>query len=877
MIIEGDNINEIVREKISRIEFSMFSPTLIKKMGVVKIITPELYDADGYPIDSSLMDIKMGVIDPGLRCRTCGGKVRECTGHFGYIELARPVYHVRYIPLIYTLLKSTCSACGRILMSNEEIQKWTERLQKIESMKGEFRKWAVTNLIVNKTKAAKKCPHCEAKQEKVKLVKPYTFVEGSKKLTPVDVRERLEKIPDADTELLGLSQKGGRPEWTIMTLLPVPPVSVRPSITLESGERSEDDLTHKLGDIVRTNQRLFENLNAGAPEVIIEDLWDLLQYHITTFFANNIAQIPPARHRSGRPLKTLAERIKGKEGRFRRNLAGKRVNFSARTVISPDPNLKIYEVGVPEKIARELTIPERITEWNKEQMKKYIENGPDKYPSANYVITPDGKRKRISDETREVILEELAPGYVVERHLINNDIVLFNRQPSLHRISIMAHRVKVLPHKTFRLNLCTAIPYNADFDGDEMNLHVPQTEEARAEAEILLGVQENIVTPRYGLPIIGCIQDQITGVYLLTKREELFSADDAAELIAKVGIDKLPEKPASKRGGDDYYSGKQIFSLVLPEIDYEGKTKSCRHAKHKGGEECFVQIVKGQLVSGIIDEKAIGPEAGKGKLIQAVINKFGNAVAIDFIQKVALLGIASLQKLGFTTLLTDTDLPQEAISEIKEAFTVAQTKIDELRVLYDAGKLEAYTGRTMKETLEFKIIEIISRARNKVGKIAERHVNKHNYTMVMATSGGRGSPMNLALMSAAVCQVHLRGTRINKGYYDRTLPHFKRGDISPPARGFIRHSYKGGLNTQEFFFNAMGGRDGIMDTSMRTPKSGYLQRRLINALQDIKVCYDNTVRSASGRIIQFSYGGDGIDVTKSDNGQLLIPHEDLKK
>ena len=876
MILEGENINETVREKIGAISFQMMSPTLIKKMSVVKIITPELYDADGYPIDSSLMDIKMGVIDPGLRCRTCGGKVRECTGHFGFIELARPVYHVRYIPLIYILLKSTCNVCGRILLATPEIEKWAERLERIQSVKGELKKWVLTNLIVNKTKAVKKCPHCEAKQEKVKLIKPYTFVEGSKKLTPVDVRERLEKVPDSDTELLGLSPKAGRPEWTVLTLLPVPPVSVRPSITLESGERSEDDLTHKLGDIVRTNQRLFENLSAGAPEVIIEDLWDLLQYHVTTFFANNIAQVPPARHRSGRPLKTLAERIKGKEGRFRRNLAGKRVNFSARTVISPDASLKIYEVGVPETIARELTIPERVTEWNITHMKKFIENGPDKYPSANYVITIDGKRKKISDETRAVILEELAPGYIVERHLMDSDIVLFNRQPSLHRMSIMAHRVKVLPHKTFRVNLCTVVPYNADFDGDEMNMHVPQTEEARAEAEILLAVQENIVTPRYGLPIIGCVQDQITGLYLLTKREELFTREEACDLLSKVGVTTLPEKPASKRGGEDFYSGKQIFSVILPEIDYEGKTKVCKHTKHKGGEDCFVQISKGQLVSGIIDEKAVGPEAGKGKLIQAIINKFGTSTAIDFIQKAALLGIATLQKLGFTILLTDTDLPPEAIAEIKETFSVAEKKIDEMVALYNEGKLEAYPGRTPKETLEFKIIETINRARNKTGKIAERHISKKNYTMTMAVSGGRGSPLNLALMSAAVGQLSLRGTRINKGYYDRTLPHFKRGDISPAARGFVRHSYKGGLNPFEFFFNAMTGRDTIMDTSMRTPKSGYLQRRLVNALQDIKVCYDATVRTASGRIIQFEYGADGIDVTKSDNGQLLIPSGEIK-
>jgi len=881
MIDEGDHVNEIVREKIDSIQFGMMSPQLVKKMGVVKVVTPELYDADGYPIDSSLMDLKMGVIDPGLRCRTCGGKVRECVGHFGYIELARPVFHIRYIPTIYMILRSTCSACGRILIAKNEYDKLREKIAGLPQEKLVPKKLKLISYAINKTKTVRKCPWCDTKQDKVKLTKPSNFFEGSKKLTPIDIRELLERISDDDVELLGISPKVGRPEWMVLTLLPVPPVSVRPSITLESGERSEDDLTHKLGDIVRTNQRLFENLSAGAPEVIIEDLWDLLQYHITTFFSNNIAQVPPARHRSGRPLKTLAERIKGKEGRFRRNLAGKRVNFSARTVISPDSHLRIHEVGVPLKIAKELTVPERVTEWNMDYLKKFVKDGPDNYPSANYVITPDGKRKRISDETRDVILEEITPGYVVERHLMDNDIVLFNRQPSLHRMSIMAHRVKVLPFKTFRLNLCAVVPYNADFDGDEMNMHVPQTEEARAEAEMLVNITHNIVTPRYGLPIIGCSQDHITGVYLLTKREEPFTAEDAASMLSRVGVFKLPDKPVSTKGGKNWYSGKQIFSMVLPEIDYEGETKfKPTHTCKK--EDCplqdYVKIKDGKLICGLIDKKAIGAEAGNGKLIQAVINRHGTEEAIRLIHRIALLGIGVLERIGFTTLVTDTDLPAEAKGEIKETFEFADKKIDKLIEEYEAGKLQRYPGRTVEETLEFKIIETVNRARNKTGKIAERYVDAEtNYTMIMAKSGARGAVMNLALMSAAVGQLSLRGSRINRGYVNRTLPHFKKGDIRPAARGFVKNSYKTGINPYEFFFNAITGRDTIMDTSMRTPKSGYLQRRLINALQDIKVVYDNTVRNASGRIVQFEYGGDGIDVSKSDNGKLLIPRTEIKR
>src|SRR5881396_2443491 len=266
----------------------------------------------------------------------------------------------------------------------------------------------------------------------------------------------------------------------VLTALFVSPVTVRPSITLESGDRSEDDLTHKLVDVLRINQRLRENRDAGAPQLIVEDLWELLQYHVTTYFDNQTSGIPPARHRSGRPLKTLVQRLKGKEGRFRSNLSGKRVNFSARTVISPDPVLSINEVGVPVEAARELTVPIHVQSYNHDIVKEWVKRGPTPaapvgefyIPGVNYVIRSDGRRIRVTDKNAEAVSETVEIGYVVERQLVDGDIVLFNRQPSLHRMSMMGHEVRVMPHKTFRFNLAVCPPYNADFDGDEMNLHV---------------------------------------------------------------------------------------------------------------------------------------------------------------------------------------------------------------------------------------------------------------------------------------------------------------------------------------------------------------------------------------------------------------------
>jgi len=527
---------ETVFKKVGSISFSLLSPQQIKKMAHVKIVTPELYDKEGYPVEGGLMDTRLGVIDPGLRCRTCNGKLKECPGHFGYIELGRPALHISYIKAIYVFLQTTCKECSRILLDDENIQKYQGKIDKLKEMGKDDLIPKVSKLARAGAKNVKKCPHCKAKLNVVKFEKPSTFMEETKRVSPIEILERFEKISDADCMLIGVNPQYARPEWMIMTVFPIPPVTMRPSITLETGERAEDDLTHKLSDIVRINQRLFENINAGAPEIIVEDLWDLLQYHITTFFNNDIAQVPPARHRSGQPLKTITERIKSKEGRFRHNLAGKRVNYAARTVISPDPKIELNEVGVPTLIAMELTVPERVTEWNLDWLKTFIKNGPKVYPGANYVL--DGvKKKKITAETQEVILTELTPGQIVERHLLDGDISIFNRQPSLHRMSIMCHKIRVLPGKSFRLNPSVCNPYNADFDGDEMNLHIPQTEEARAEAEILMEVETQITSPKHGLNVIGCIEDAVTGNYLLTDDRTEMTKEEAIELLISIGVE----------------------------------------------------------------------------------------------------------------------------------------------------------------------------------------------------------------------------------------------------------------------------------------------------------------------------------------------------
>ena len=843
-------MNHNVHKKIGSITFGIFSPKMVTSLAAAKVVTPELYDREGYPVDGGLMDTRLGVIDPGLRCKTCGGKLKECPGHFGYIELARPVVHIKFVRQILDILRSTCKYCSRTLIPDDKMKKHLSDLGEVEEDEFEIRRKKV-KVIIAKYKTKDKCPHCEKKLEKIKLEKPYNYYENDIRLSPIEVRARLEKIQEEDLRIFGL-KKGFRPEWMIFTVLAIPPVTMRPSITLESGERSEDDLTHKLGDIVRINQRLFENINAGAPEVIIEDLWDLLQYHITTFFDNEVAQLPPARHRGGQTLKTLTNRIKSKEGRIRHNLAGKRTDFSARTVISPDPLIDLNEVGVPMKIAMALTVPERVTVWNKAHLLKYIENGPKKYPGANYITKPDGKRKTITDETKEEILEEFDVGYSVDRHLIDGDVALFNRQPSLHRMSMMCHMVKVLPGKTFRLNPAVCNPYNADFDGDEMNLHIPQTEEARSEAKVLMLVQTHLISPRYGLSVVGCIHDGITGNYLLTK-ELVMSRVEAIDVLFNCGVEDFSRLPKK-----DKIDGKDVFSALLPkDFSFVGKDKS--------GNE--VKIVNGTLKTGVMDKSNLGQESGL--MLRNIYELYGPAYTANLLGQIQKLGIAVLSRRGFSIGIRDMDLDQGTKDEISGILSKAEEEVGRLIDSFHAGKLESLPGRTTEETLELRILEALNKARNKSGDIAMKNV-RDSAAIVMARCGSRGNPLNIAQMTAVVGQQSLRGKRIETGYKGRTLPYFKRSDLTPAAKGFIKNNFKSGLSPHEFFFGAMTGRDALMDTALRTPKSGYLYRRLSNAMQDLKVEYDGSVRDASGKIVQFSYGEDGLDVSKTKNGVVDV-------
>ena len=1006
-----------IPKRIASIKFSLMDPTEIRKMSAVEVKTADTYKDDGHAYRQGLMDSRMGVIEPGVRCETCGNKHDVCPSHFGHIQLELPVIHIGFTALLKQALKSTCNTCSRILLHEKEgthpidpekseQDHFRHRVYDVIQKHGvgstEFKK--VIKDIVKECSSLKRqvCMHCGSEQGKIQLDKPTTFKEkkqdkGEHKLNARDIREWLERIPDEDLIFIGMEYRSSRPEWTIMRVLPVPPITVRPSITLDSGDRSEDDLTHKLVDVLRINQRLRENRDAGAPQLIVEDLWELLQYHITTYFDNQTAGIPPARHRSGRPLKTLTQRLKGKEGRFRSNLSGKRVNFCARTVISPDPNLGINAVGVPTQSAKELTVPVRVTGRNREQLRQMILRGPDIHPGVNYIVRGDTHRVRITDRTkfmwsgfrchnpechsgdvergepypglrpdlnevlpapnflpgmeieeeikrvdgdtqtkwipsleptlanlrgedsngkpleygdpraiihqrwfferenpgqpfpaelevrcphcgspeiseeaRSKVEDRLAtvdldgnpkPGMIVERHLIDGDVAIFNRQPSLHRMSMMVHEVRVMEGKTFRFNLAVCTPYNADFDGDEMNLHVIQSEEARAEAKILMRVQEHIITPRYGGSVIGGIHDHISGAYLLSNDNPFVPKAIALDVLGQIGWSGELPKESVVDGVAGFY-GLELFSLIIPDgftLEYTSRSMD------------EVEIRGGNVLRGTLDKRAIGAE--DGRLLDAVVQTHGTTVGAKFLNDMTKLTIGVCTAMGFTTGIDDEDLPAAARELIALRNAEASQAVDDELEKFgkDGRKYETRPGRTALETLEENILQILDNAKAETGTIAKEHLAATNPAVMMAVSGARGSMDNLAMMAGSIGQPKVRGKRLERGYNDRVLAHFRRGVKGAKEKGFVASSFKRGLEPTEFFMLPVSGRESLVDTAVRTSKSGYMQRRLINAMDDLKVWNDgqHSVRNTANRIIQFQYGEDGIDPCRSLKGEPI--------
>lgn len=817
---------------MDNIQFSVLSATTIRKLSVAEINTHDVFEK-GIPKHGGLSDLRLGTIDRQFRCQTCKQDALGCCGHFGHIELGCPVYHICYLKYIAKTLQCICMECKKC---------------KVEDLSLKFTKRNKQNKYAHDIcKSKLKCAYCDAVQPKIILDKYeiYYEYETKERFSVQQVLDIFTEIDDTTLTLLGYNKLYSHPKDMIITALLVPPPHVRPSISMDSSLRSQDDLTHKLCEIVKTNNLLLKQKLAESPIEQLIPLMDLLQYHVTTYIDNGIPGINQATQRTGRPLKALCQRLKSKEGRIRGNLMGKRVNFSARTVITAEPNIDLDELGVPHEISKTLTFPEIVTNYNIDRLQQYVNNGPDpKIGNTGANIVHQGKVQKDLRFVKEI---ELQIGDTVDRHLKDGDIVVFNRQPSLHKMSMMGHKIKVMPHKTFRMNVCATTPYNADYDGDEMNIHAPQSLIVKAEIQELMMVSRNMVSPQSNKPVIGIIQDTLLGCHKITLLDTFIERSIVQDICMKLEV-KVPLPAIHKP--KKLWTGKQIIGLLLPE-DFHFERKSNLYGEHstKTKDDSYVVIYNGYVASGNLDKRSLG--SSEGGIIHLLWLEYGHNAAKDFVSRVQYAINYWLVNNGFSIGAMDIFINKDAEVEVEHCIEEAKRKVNQL----------INVSKNSNVSYETKINQMLNNAMSNAGLIVKENITLNNNINSTVTGGSKGSMFNISQIMGCVGQQNVNGRRVDLGYTHRVLPHFEKHEISPEAKGFVENSYKNGLTPYEFYFHAMGGREGIIDTAVKTSETGYIQRRLIKAMEDIQVTIDHSIRNSSGDVISFLYGDDGLDAS----------------
>ncbi|KZZ90018.1 DNA-directed RNA polymerase III largest subunit [Ascosphaera apis ARSEF 7405] len=843
---------------IKEIKFGVLSNQDMVSQSVVEVSDRKLFDLDH---DRTVarhgpLDGRMGISSKSGTCETCGGSLQACNGHFGHVRLVLPAFHVGYFKRVISILQEICKFLRELrrpgidnLRRMQIAKKLNERCRKTRNcpycnaINGVVKKAGTSALKIihdkfrafNASASVKKIPppskivfdqsFDEAKRHNADIEKHFKKIMDD--LNPLRVLSLFRRISNEDCEILGCNPDEARPEMFLWQYIPAPPVAIRPSVGQE-GASTEDDLTAKLGDIVQSNINLKNAINKGAPVQTIVECWDYMQLQIAVYINSDVPGLQKADF--GKPIRGLAQRLKGKQGRFRGNLSGKRVDFSGRTVISPDPNLRVDEVA-------------------KGQTFK--------------VFLKYGNLRLMADQLQE--------GDVVERHIEDGDIVLFNRQPSLHKLSILSHFAKVRPHRTFRLNECVCNPYNADFDGDEMNLHVPQTEEARTEAMMLMGVKNNLVTPKNGEPIISAIQDFITAAYVLSRKDQFFDRRSFVQLCVYMLLPgtKFDLPPPAIIKPQMLWTGKQVFSMLMRPskespvmVNLEAACREFRAPKgyHRDLDpnDGWLVVRNSEVMCGVMDKSTIG-SGKKDSIYYVMLRDFGPAVAAEGMNRLARLSARWFTNMGFSIGISDVYPSQKLLDEKAKIVEKAYEKTDQVIEQLKEGKLEKAPGCDEQQTMEAIISDILSKVRSQAGEICISELSRWNSPLLMATSGSKGSNINVAQMVALVGQQIIASQRVQDGFQDRTLPHFPKFAKQPLAKGFVNNSFFTGLTPTEFFFHAISGREGLIDTAVKTAETGYMSRRLMKSLEDLSARYDDTVRNSSSNIVQFQYGDDKLD------------------
>jgi DNA-directed RNA polymerase beta' subunit/intein/homing endonuclease len=810
----GYNIDQDIDiEPIKGIQFSLLSPDEIIKRSVCEITKTDTY-AGNEPVVNGLFDIRMGALELNRLCGTCGLKASLCPNHMGHIVLETPVYHIMFYDIARKLLKCVCFHCSKLIVSENTTDKnFKDEITRIKNIKNNLKRFEAyvkfITTIQSKYKNGGVCGfdgctgcnnklHFNVKKTPFKLHLEYMEDKEKKEVevTAEQVLKVFKRLSDTDIELLGFNPIWSRPEWLLCTVLPVPPPAVRPSIIEENGQRREDDLTHKLCDIVKFNQFYKEKKESKKNIEILKNSALILQYHVFTLLNNSIPGITASLQRNGRKMKSVSDRMKKKDGRIRGNLNAKRVDQSARSVITPDPYISIDQLGIPIKVAMNLTFPEIVNEQNIENVKQLILNGPDKWPGAKYIhknnITINIKYCNLGE-----VAEKLQYGDVVHRHIQDNDYVLFNRQPSLHKMSMMCHRAKVMPFKTFRLNVLDTPPYNADFDGDEMNMHLPQTVQTMTELKDLAYIPYMIISQKDGIPIIGMVQDVLLGAYRIS--------DDSVKIDPKT-VANLQMVNSMFDGNfsipsNGFYTGKEVYSMILPP-NMNTKVKK-------------FEVINSKIKSGKLDKHSF--KSLSSGLIPVIYHDYGASACRNFLDNTQRLICRWLMLDGFSVGLSDLMMDKDSKESVKEAIKAKKEEAIQLLDKFRNRKIVNDTIYDNESFIENKLINILNQLNKNVEEICTDTLKDDTNRMInMVNSGSKGKSSNVTQIMGCVAQIKVEGKRIPYGFTGRTLPHYCKYDDGPEARGFVENGFIEGLTPQEVFFHAMGGREGLIDTAVKS-------------------------------------------------------------
>ena len=870
----SEDVNEI-----DNIEFTIFRNKDIKLYSAVNGDPFGIDLAESYenyePKKGGLVDLRLGTCDIYLPCSTCGENSLECPGHFGHTELAEPVFHFGFLNHLKNLLQCVCLKCSNILIEKSDVQ-----FKKSFNKKSEARFKEIKAL----TKNVNYCYHCGVPVPKIKrevkdngsirimIERDVNTNENEKdllvkkikeSLTPRDCYNILRNIADNDCYLIGFNPLVQRPEDLIIKTFPIPPVVIRPTAKVDfmSAATMEDSLTLKISDIIKANKRVRQQMEretiSNELSTYNQDIFNLLQYHVATFFDNESVSLPRTEFKTGgRITKSICDRIKGKAGRVRSNLMGKRVDFSGRTVITSDPYVNIDQVGVPIKIAMELTIPEEVTPYNIKYLTGLVKNGRDNYPGANFVLRinyrdgkPDIQKIDLKYRKKAIVLNL---GDIVERHSVDGDHVLFNRQPTLHKPSMMGHQIQVINNNslnTFRMNVSVCKPYNADFDGDEMNIHLAQSVQARNELKRIANVQYQIVGAKDSSPIIGCQQDALSGAYMLTQSSVRIKGSELSNILCNTTSESKFDIDMDKE-----YTGHEAFSYIIP---------SGINNTKKSDDKITLQIIDGELKTGYLDNSSLS--FAKNSIIHFIWDKYGPNKTRKFIDDSQRFVLNYLlmrgQSVGFKDTLIDDNIEEQIQKIISQKILESKIAITEF---------ENDTNQISADIIESSLASELNVIQANIGQILMSHLNVDNFFWTSAKSGAKGSSPNVAQVSGVIGQNNLEGVRIKKKVNNRSLIYWHRDDDTPEARGFINNSFLSGLRGYEFFYNATAGREGLIDTAIKTASTGYVQRQLIKGLEDLSIKYDGTNRNAKGIIIQLVYGENGINQSTQTELQLNI-------